>query len=312
VLRETEGRTRSAEYFLQQQDWNLFVVVYSLPDVWQHYYWTAPAGSPGAQQVDDGYRLVDEHLGRLLALLPAHGLAIICSDHGFGPLLGTRNHINNWLAGQGLLRFAAERRMPMRQLQGWLLAQIRKRISFRRRQQLLAAAPAVRRIVETQLRIGGIDWAQTQVYAALDHLELWINVRGRQPDGTVDPSEYDAFCQRVSAMLLNWCDEKTGISYLKEVTRVGVGPRQNPECRQLTPDLVLTWNEEAIAPGLHPLITGDHTPDGALLVTGPRVQPGWRGEACLTDIAPIALCALGVPIPSYMDGHAPAGLFKGG
>jgi predicted AlkP superfamily phosphohydrolase/phosphomutase len=311
VLRETEGRTRSAEYFLQQSDWNLFVVVYSLPDVWQHYFWTAPAGSPGAQQLDDGYRLVDEHLGRLLALLPAHGMAIICSDHGFGRLLGTRNQINNRLAGQGLLRYAAERRTPMRRLQGWLLAQTRKRISFRRRQQLLAAAPAVRRIVETQLRIGGIDWTQTQVYAALDHLELWINVRGRQPAGVVDPSEYDAVCQRVSAMLLNWRDEKTGAPYLKEVNRVGAEAGQNLGHSLLIPDLALTWNEDATTPGLHPLITGDHTPDGALLVAGPGVQVGWRGEACLTDIAPIVLHALGVTTPPYMDGCVPAGLFNG-
>jgi predicted AlkP superfamily phosphohydrolase/phosphomutase len=173
VERETEGRTRAAEYLMQHIDWDLLIVVYSLPDVWQHYYWAALCTSPNATGRDliyDGYRMLDQHMARLLAHLPQEGAVIICSDHGFGPLCGTRDHINRWLAGQGLLHYREDalRSLPAR-VAGTLLAQARRRVSFRLRQQLLASVPILRRAVETQLRIGGIDWSRTQVYAALDH-----------------------------------------------------------------------------------------------------------------------------------------------
>ncbi|HNB55282.1 MAG TPA: alkaline phosphatase family protein, partial [Anaerolineales bacterium] len=87
VTRETEARTRAAEYFLQNHPWNLFTVVYSLPDVWQHYYWTSSAGSPGRQLLEQGYEMMDAQLARLLEWLPEGGWMVIASDHGFGPLL---------------------------------------------------------------------------------------------------------------------------------------------------------------------------------------------------------------------------------
>ncbi len=307
VQRETEERTRAAEYLLTQEAWDLFVVVYSLPDVWQHYYWGAAPGSMGYNQMSEGYRLVDQQLGRLLAHLPDNGVLILCSDHGFGPLTGTRDHLNRWLAAQGFLHYLPTTRSTKRTVSRWLLSAMRRLISFRRRQQLLASLPALRRLVETELRIGGIDWPRTQVYAALDHLELWVNRQGRQAAGSVTPAEYEALCARVITALLDWRDEASGVPYLTKVER-------NPAATEmiaghLLPDLLLTWNPAVIAPNLHPLITGDHTPDGAILVAGAGVKPGVQLTASLCDIGPIALYALGVASAPAMDGRVPTGLF---
>ncbi len=294
---------------MRQHDWDLLVVVHSLPDVWQHYYWAALSAAPdrdGRAQIYDGYQALDRHLARLLAHLPADGLAIICSDHGFGPLCGSRDQLNRWLAGQGLLHYhEGGRRGPLVRLARAALAQARGRISFRRRQQLLAAIPALRRAVETRLRIGGIDWARTQVYAALDHQELWVNVRGRQPAGCVAPADYDTLCQRVVAALLAWHDER-GRAYVKAV-RQQPYPKAPPS--SLPPDLLLEWDPVAAPPGLHPLISGDHEPEGTLIVVGAGVRPQ-RLQACsLVDIAPLALHGLGLVPPAEMEGRVPAGLF---
>ncbi|MEZ4735759.1 MAG: alkaline phosphatase family protein [Caldilineaceae bacterium] len=313
VARETEGRTRAAEYLLTREAWDLFVVVYSLPDVWQHYYWGAPPGSAGDAQMREGYHLLDQHVGRLLAHLPEDGLVILCSDHGFGPLTGTRDHLNQWLAQQGFLHYlpAAQptTHTATRAVSRLLLSSLRRLVSFRRRQQLLATLPALRRLVETRLRIGGIDWRRTQVYAALDHLELWINRQGRQPEGCVAPDAYEQVCAQVTTALLDWRDEQRGTPYLTKVER-NVFPT-SPANANLAPDLLLTWNPAVINPHLHPLITGDHTPDGAIIVAGPGVQPGGQLTASLCDIAPIVLHGLGLSLSTAMDGSVPAGLFKG-
>ncbi|NCC32631.1 MAG: hypothetical protein EOM24_11520, partial [Chloroflexia bacterium] len=306
VERETEGRTRAAEYFLARLDWDLLVVVYSLPDVWQHYRWAALHAAPdraGRELIYDGYRTLDRHLARLLRHLPPGGLAVICSDHGFGPLCGTRDQLNNWLASQGLLCYqAGSWRSTRARLGGALLNAARRRVSFRLRQQALAALPPLRRAVETRLRVGGIDWAQTRAYAALDHQELWINVRGRQPAGCVDPDDYEHLCKQLAVALRAWCDEQ-GRPYINAVhTRPYADAAADD---YLPPDLLLEWNPAAAQPNLHPLVSGDHDPEGALIVAGPGVHPQRLADCSLLDIAPLALYGLGVPIPGSIQGRIP-------
>jgi predicted AlkP superfamily phosphohydrolase/phosphomutase len=307
VEAETEGRTRAAEYFMQKLAWQLLVSVYSLPDVWQHYHWAAPENTPERERLNEGYRLMDCHLARLLHYLPADGRIIICSDHGFGPLTGTRDSLNRWLADQGLLRYQTGKvQTPLARLSSQLLRQLRQRVSFRRRQQWLAALPKLRRLVESQLRIGGIDWPNTKAYAALDHQELWLNMRGRQPQGRVEPADYDALCGQLSEALLAWREPETGRAYIKAVHRQ---PHHlQPADGIILPDLLLEWDEAVPAQPLHPLINGDHTPDGAWIIAGAGVKSQRLPDHSLTDVAPLALQLLGLPIPAWMTGQAPTDL----
>lgn len=304
VARETEGRTRAAEYFMQRYDWSLFVTVYSLPDVWQHYYWSAPPGTPEREQLHDGYRMMDTHLCRLLDHLPDDGIVILCSDHGFGPLRGTRDFVNRWLEQRGWLKYnSVGQRSPMSRLFGGLLSLVRQRLSFRRRQQLLALVPPFRRLVETQLRIGDIEWKRTHVYAALDHLELWVNMAGRQPHGRVPADEYDSFCDELETALRNWCDP-SGIPYIAEVERQPYAGADITNA--LPPDVALRWSSDARPPApLHPLITGDHARDGTLIISGKGMSSRELPSHSLIDIAPLALYALGVDVPAEMEGDVP-------
>ncbi len=299
VERETEGRTQAAEFFMQELEWDLLTVVYSLPDVWQHYFWQSTSTKWKTDILIDGYRQIDRHLAKLLAYLPDDGLVIICSDHGFGPLTGTRDHLNQWLVKQGWLRFDQRRSHSWGQrIGGVFLSQIRQHMSFRTRQRILAAVPFIRRHVETNLRMGGIDWTETRAYAALDHLEVWINVERRQPAGSVKPKEYEAVCDQISADLLAWRDPTSDAPYVLSVERIG--DVEQSDAPYLSPDLRLVWNEECVAPDLHPLITGDHAPEGTLIIAGPGVAPGRVDGAHLTDIAPLVLRGMGIPIPEFM------------
>jgi predicted AlkP superfamily phosphohydrolase/phosphomutase len=311
VNHETEGRTRAAEYFMNHLDWDLLVVVYSLPDVWQHYYWSdadTAVDAAGRDLVYNGYALIDRHVARLLAHLPTNGLVILCSDHGFGPLCSTRDHLNRWLAAQGYLRYndVSHTDLPGR-LANTLLSLARQRVSFRHRQQLMAKVPALRRALETRLRIGGIDWQHTQAYAALDHQELWLNVRGRQAYGCVAPTDQESFCQTLRSALLAWRDDRSG---QPRIDSVHIRPYASAlDMGSLAPDLLLEWNPDAAAPGLHPLISGDHHPDGTLIVAGQDIRSQHLQESALVDVAPLVLHALGLSAPRSMDGRVPPGLF---
>lgn len=300
VERETEGRTRAAEKLLSTIDWNLFVTVYSLPDVWQHYYWTAPQGAPGAERITAAHRLLDAHLERLLAFLPPDGSVIVFSDHGFGPLHATRDALNRWLAAQGLLTFLPTgQRSPIDRIIRRLRSMLRSRVSFRARQQLLAMIRPLRRRVETALRMGDIDFARTQVYAAVDHLELWLNVRGRQPQGVIDPQRRDVVAQKVASRLKAWRDPASGEPYVTDVHVHGQAAHKS----HLLPDLSLTWNPHTALPDLHPLITGDHEMEGTVIMAGPGLPKETAPEMRLIDIAPTVLSLLEIPRPPWMEGR---------
>lgn len=312
--RETEGRTRTLEYFMQQAPWDLAVAVYSLTDVWQHYFWRSfPVNSNPADHdlIRAGYRLIDQHLARLLAHLPEDGTVLLCSDHGFGPLCGTRDFLNTWLEEKGWLSYQPGRQQSfLARLVAILLAQMRKRVSFRFRQQVLASFPALRRRVETQLRIGSIAWERTQVYAALDHQELWLNLRGRQPQGCVEPQNYAELSNRVSKELLSWRDEKSGLPLINTVQRQPYDSIGDESI--LPPDLLLEWNPDAVSIQHHPLITGDHAPDGMIIVHGPGIQNRELAPSSLLDVAPVVLQVLGIPIPDFVDGKIIPNLFVEG
>ncbi len=311
VERETEGHTRAAEYFMQHLPWDLLVIVYSLPDAWQHYYWsslTTDSNPAGRDLITAGYRLLDQHLARLLTYLPVNGLVIICSDHGFGPLCGTRDSLNAWLAEKGWLFYQENRQRSLAaRSAAILLTQIRKRVSFRFRQQVLASLPVLRRRVETRLRMGGINWEPTQVYAAIDHQELWINLKGHQPAGCVASADYDKLCERVSKELLSWQDERSGVLRVRAVHRRPYISVRDEDV--LPPDLFLEWNPDAVSSQYHPLISGDHAPQGTIIVAGAGIQPRNLPPCSLIDVAPIVLQALGVPISKTMEGRVPSGLF---
>ncbi|HET9221244.1 MAG TPA: hypothetical protein VFO07_02010, partial [Roseiflexaceae bacterium] len=192
-------------------------------------------------------------------------------------------------------------------LLGTALSLVRRRVSFRLRQQVLAAIPAVRRAVETRLRIGDIDWPRTHVYAALDHQELWVNLCGRQPAGCVAPDDYAALCDRLAAALLAWRDPQSDLPYINAVHR---RPYITAASGCLPPDLWLEWNPAAAPMRLHPLISGDHEPEGVLIVAGADVCPQRLDTCSLIDIAPLALRCLGLPPPEHIEGRVPEALFQ--
>jgi predicted AlkP superfamily phosphohydrolase/phosphomutase len=293
--------------------WDLLVVVFSLPDVWQHYYWhtLGEAGeSTGRDLIHGGYELIDSHLARLLEHLPPDGLIVLCSDHGFGPLCSTRDHLNRWLAAQGFLSYReTDQQRLLSGLASTFLSQIRRRVDFRRRQRIMASIPVVRRAVETQLRMGSIDWESTHACAALDHQEVWLNLEGRQRLGCVADALAEPLAQRLRTALLDWRDGSTGLKHIKAVHLWPYA--QARDHGHLAPDLLLEWNTDAAQQGLHPLISGDHDPEGALIVTGSGVCPRPLQDCSLVDIAPLALSALGVEAPESMDGRVPSGLLTG-
>lgn len=160
-------------------------------------------------------------------------------------------------------------------------------------------------------------WSQMRVFALPSYSEGYIrvNLKGREPQGMVEPAEYDSLCDEVTQLLYSLKDGRTGQPMVREVTRT----RQRPEERDPKlpdADLIVLWQEDHATDvvdspelgrmGPVPYLrTGSHRSRGFLLAQGPGIAPGSSLETGhALDLAPTILARMGAPIPDYFEGRA--------
>lgn len=162
-----------------------------------------------------------------------------------------------------------------------------------------------------------------------------VNMRGREPLGTVEPGEeMDRLCAQLAADLLELTDAAGGRPLVARVLRSSElfsGDRLDH-----LPDLLVEWSDEvrvgsrALHPGAScrltarsPKIgvvkgeyrycrTGDHRPEGLMVAVGPGIRPGRLDWAVsLLDLAPTFLALFGVATDG-LDGRTIGELVDGG
>jgi predicted AlkP superfamily phosphohydrolase/phosphomutase len=112
---------------------------------------------------------MDAVVGDVAARLGPDDLLLIASDHGFQTWRRGVN-VNQWLMNQGYLvgDDADEKKLP-----DWFAGRWK--------------AP--------------VDWSQTKAYA-IGLGQVYLNVRGREPEGIVDPKDVDALAAEIRGKLL--------------------------------------------------------------------------------------------------------------
>lgn len=159
-----------------------------------------------------------------------------------------------------------------------------------------------------------VDWSKTKAFT-LGLTGVFINRKGREAQGIVEPAELDALCKELKDKLEALTDPQDGQSVVREVflTRdVHKGPYADS-----APELLIgyekgfrhSWDCATGSVTEHVFTdntkswSGDHCVD-------PRLVPGVlycnrkvpRSEPALMDIAPTVLDLFGVPVPGYMQG----------
>lgn len=124
------------------------------------------------------YEEIDELVGWALEEIGDDTALVVMSDHGFAPFR-TQVNLNTWLERQGYLKLEDPAR---RDEYEWL---------------------------------DGIDWAETRAFA-IGLNSLYINVRGRERDGIVDPADREALAREIAGKLGEWVDESTGTHVVTE------------------------------------------------------------------------------------------------
>lgn len=342
LFREIRVRFRVAEHLMEKYPWDLLWLVVSATDGAAHFFWKYfdpqhPLYNPQAairygETIREAYSRVDAEIGRTLEKMPPQTTVLIVSDHGQGGISDRAIHLNLWLAQEGLLAFRQSNRGSPQALAARGLGGLKKalysRLSFQALTKLRRLFPdRLRRSLGPETFFPGIDWQRTRAFSEEVRGNIWINLRGRDPQGIVDPGEeYEVLRTLIIERLPKISDPITGERLIHHVyRREELHP--GPYVERL-PDLIIegrqpdlfkprgdTQRGEAVRilsreemAGLK--TSGGHRMEGILLAWGPGVAHRKKiSEGQLVDLAPTVMHLLGEPVPQEMEGRVLSEIF---
>ena len=157
-------------------------------------------------------------------------------------------------------------------------------------------------------------WREMKCFAlpSIAHGYIRVNVRGREREGMVPPSQYNLFCDELSGHLRALRDARSGKPIVKEIVRTRESPLGgNPNLPDA--DLIVFFEPSPVDVVDSPSFgrigpvpyarTGGHANRGFAIFKAPAYEQGSiLPEGNVRDLAPTILALLGAPLPAYLEG----------
>jgi len=277
ILEMSRKQFTVVRHFLENEPWDYFHFVevgldHIQSDFWQYHdpehVFHEPDG-PFADVVREYYLHLDEQIASILELLTEDTVVLVVSGHGARRLDGFFC-VNEWLAHEGLLT--------------------------------LRSYPEV----VTPFAKLDVDWSKTTAWSLSGSScsRVFLNVKGREPEGTIDPADYERVRDEIKARL-----EATTDAEGRPLGALVFKPEEiYREVRNVAPDLIVHLGGQAWRPNggvgyptVHvPNDSGrfgcNHAQHGAFVLASPHLSPiGEIEGAHLLDIAPTLLELGGYP-----------------
>jgi len=285
----TEKRFRVVDHLLTSKPWDFFMVVEIGVDRIHHGFWSFHdprhlryvAGNPYEAAIHDYYVRIDQKIGEWLDRAGRETAVLVVSDHGAKRMEGGIC-LNEWLWRQGYLAFKENPRPG----------------------QLVP-------LEKTE-----VDWSRTRAWGSGGYYgRVFLNVQGREPQGVIPQSDYEAVRQELAEKLRAIPDPQgrdmgTRVFRPQEIYRAVNG---------FAPDLLVYFGDlfwRSVGTLGHGAIhtfendTGpdecNHAQNGMFILYDPR-RPAEGHEvkgAQLMDVASTLLEVFGVPIPNGLQGQS--------
>ncbi len=325
----SEQRTRAAEYLLSKYPWDFFMLVFPETDTVSHGLWSSfdpthhEHDATEAAKFHDGilhiYQHLDALLARLLAHLDADTTVFLMSDHGHGPVRRFL-YVNNYLAQASYLQFKPAVSTRLKHLAFRLgltprtVYQLLLRVGLGKLRRTLDKRRAGRGLLKRFfLSFADVDWSRTRAYSIGYIGEVHVNLRGREPQGIVEPgAAYERVRDEVIAGLRELKHEGTPLIeqiWKKEEIYHGAHMDQAPDILFL-PRILETiafgdfefGSNKVVEPSYG--VSSSHRMNGIVVASGAGIKnAGNFAGAQLIDLAPTILHLMGLPVPADMDGR---------
>ncbi|RLE72104.1 MAG: hypothetical protein DRJ45_02455 [Thermoprotei archaeon] len=280
--------TRVAKYLLKKYDWRLFIMKWHGPDFFEHF--TLHLIDPthplfDSNRKDEGWRLYARFYG-ICDRMIAEILETVDDGNTIISVVGDHGHVANIVYHVG---------NEILEKEGYL---------YRNPD-------------------GSINWSKTKAIFVAEG--VWINLRGRDPNGIVKlGEEYEKMRDEIINILLNLKNPITGEPVFSLVCRkedakiLGMGGDRDP-------DIIFCYNVPMYSKinkatiSRHPiwgLVTGTHgaflpsvrtrigTIETVFIVKGPKVKKGYKRpiSISLSSVAPTLCYLSNIPIPKDAEG----------
>lgn len=227
--------------------------------------------------IRDMYIKMDELIGRVQQELKPNDHLFVLSDHGFASFRRCIN-LNTWLLQEGYLALKNSKTVGADYFQD-------------------------------------VDWSRTKAFA-VGLSGIYINRKGREANGIVDPREADALKNEIARKLEQLCDPQDGAPAVRRVhdaarSYKGIYKDEAPDLIVgYHPGYRVSWDsitgtvEAEVFSDNMKAWSGDHHVDPELvpgvLFTNKRLT---KDAPHITDLAPTVLALFGVKAPAYMEGE---------
>jgi predicted AlkP superfamily phosphohydrolase/phosphomutase len=284
----TEQHFAMAAHLVSRKPWDFFMMVEMGTDRIHHAFWKFhdkthrlfKRGNPYENAIRDYYRFVDRKIGELLAALGDEVTVLVVSDHGAKKMEGGVC-INEWLLREEYLKLLAPVSGP------------------------------------TPIGKAQVDWTRTKAWGEGGYYSrIFMNVKGREPQGVIDPSDYEKERDALKAKLEAMPDDQGA----PLGTRVFKPQDVYRSIQGIAPDLIvyfgdLNWRSVGTI-GLNAVYTfendtgpddANHAEYGIFILREPNGDYS-RGRELqgkrLFDISATILDRFGLPLPDGAHGHA--------
>ena len=338
--RSADLRMQTFAYLREREDPDFAMLVFNGTDTVSHAMWkfmdeAHPLHDPQkavkyGNAIRDFYVHVDGLLGGLVESLDERTTLIVMSDHGFGPF-HKFIHVNNWLIREGFmsLKGGTMSRLKRATFQAGFspmnVYNTLMQLGFGRLKREVVRGQGTGLLKTFFLSFDDVDWQQTAAYSLGNVGQIYLNVAGREPQGSVRPgAEYERVRTSIMERLRELRDPDTGEPVVEKIYRreelyKGDYVGQAPDIVFIPTRLEYfgfgeyEFGSHKIIEAMERGISGTHRMNGIFISYGAAIEPGVQVEnASLTDLAPTIMHLMGLPVPDHMDGHILAETFAPG
>ena len=336
---ELDYKSKVNCYLMQKYDWRLFVTHIWGTDRCQHELWhifddTHPRHDKQEaklyrERIYEYWDTVDREVGNMLSAAGEDAAIFIASDHGFGPAY-TYCAFNIWLMQEGFLKLKPDAFTRLKKLMFSLGLTPEFAYTLLRNPLLKSLRPS--RGVGTQkskvglinkffLSFNDVDWSKTTAFSKGNYGQIFVNLKGREIDGSVAPGEeYERVRNQVIEKLRQIKDPKNngrliGPIYKREETFSGEHLTDAPDICFLPEDMSYVSLGSLDFMSNRFMVksfgnSGTHRLHGVLIAKAKELKSNFSlSNAHITDAAPTILHLANLPIPPDMDGKVLSEIF---
>ena len=281
----TEKRFDLVKGLMQQEPWSFFMFVEIGLDRIHHGFWKFfdkshrkyQPGNKYENAIYDYYKYLDKRIGDLLSIIDDQTTVLVVSDHGAKKMDGAIN-INDWLIQEGYMKLKSKPDGIVR------------------------------------LEKAGVDWANTTAWGLGGYYgRLFLNVKGREKQGVIDPQDYEKVRDEIVGKLEAITDEKgknIGTRcYKPQEVYTGSNIDQAPDLIVYFGDLFWRSTGDIGHDSIHSFETevgpddAVHAEHGIFILWDPNEKHGKRlDDLEIYDVAPTILSVMGIDVPGDMEG----------